>query len=481
MLQAAQIPYWRDKDSLWPGDDWKAKIRQAIRSNSLVFLACFSDRSRARDKSHMNEELHLAIEEFRKLPPGRTWLLPVRFDDGLIPEWEIGAGKVLNDLNYSDLFGDDEPVNMAALLTTINRLLAEDGADPATVQAAIEQAAQADRPELLRRLTKEMLPDPSRRIELDDTIRQEALRPLNAFRDPVRFPVDRLPGSGEEKAATVVMQAHEAWRLVEPFVWSLEVAVRWAGSDQLQPWSDALRSFAAEAGKLPNGVSALLDLRYLPGTVSAMAVGLAAVNSGRWDNLKTLLVDQTAQQWRRNDTEPLIDFFNPWAPFREDHDKWITRVLARTVLQDEDPATAVAAYADRTKQASRYYTPIAEWLHRILRPGFQDLYTDDDSYDRDFDTAEVMLGVVSQDLANQQNAASDNERISAHSRWFGRATWRVHHLNGDPVARVQAELASQQSGWAPLRGGLFGGDTARAQAAIDLYSEAFTRAARERS
>ena len=30
MLEAAGIPVWRDKASLWPGEDWRARIRDAI-------------------------------------------------------------------------------------------------------------------------------------------------------------------------------------------------------------------------------------------------------------------------------------------------------------------------------------------------------------------------------------------------------------------------------------------------------------------
>ena len=42
VLEAAGIPYWRDRSALGPGDAWKAKIRDAIRSGAIVFLACFS-------------------------------------------------------------------------------------------------------------------------------------------------------------------------------------------------------------------------------------------------------------------------------------------------------------------------------------------------------------------------------------------------------------------------------------------------------
>src|SRR5215212_4834597 len=75
VLEAAQIPYWRDRTSLAPGDAWKLKIRSAIRSGSLVFLACFSNTPRAKSKSYMNEDLTFAIEQYRQMPPGRTWLI----------------------------------------------------------------------------------------------------------------------------------------------------------------------------------------------------------------------------------------------------------------------------------------------------------------------------------------------------------------------------------------------------------------------
>jgi hypothetical protein len=32
VLEAAKVPYWRDRNSLGPGDAWKAKIRDAIRA-----------------------------------------------------------------------------------------------------------------------------------------------------------------------------------------------------------------------------------------------------------------------------------------------------------------------------------------------------------------------------------------------------------------------------------------------------------------
>lgn len=106
MLQAAGIPVWRDTADLWPGEDWRAKIRSAINDNALVFLACFSTRSLARARSYQNEELVLAIEQLRLRAPEHPWLIPVRFDDCQIPDRDIGGGRTLSSIQRADLFGD---------------------------------------------------------------------------------------------------------------------------------------------------------------------------------------------------------------------------------------------------------------------------------------------------------------------------------------------------------------------------------------
>src|SRR5580658_5126426 len=68
VLRAHGILVWRDVASLWPGQDWKATVRDAIRDGALAILACFSAESLARQFSYQNEELHLAIEEWRQRP-----------------------------------------------------------------------------------------------------------------------------------------------------------------------------------------------------------------------------------------------------------------------------------------------------------------------------------------------------------------------------------------------------------------------------
>jgi TIR domain-containing protein len=122
-LQAAGIPVWRDTVDLWPGEDWRAKIRHAITDNALVFIACFSNASLARSKSNQNRELALAIEQMQLRRPDEPWLIPVRFDDCMIPDWEIGAGRTLGSIQPADLFGDRADEGAARLVAAILRIL----------------------------------------------------------------------------------------------------------------------------------------------------------------------------------------------------------------------------------------------------------------------------------------------------------------------------------------------------------------------
>lgn len=129
-LEAAGVQVWRDTSHLWPGEDWRAEIRQAIQDNALAFLACFSKASLARGQSYQNEEITLAIEQLRRRRPGLPWLIPVRFDDCDIPDFDIGGGRTLRYLQRVDLFGDHLEEGANRLVGSIHRILRQ--SDPQT-------------------------------------------------------------------------------------------------------------------------------------------------------------------------------------------------------------------------------------------------------------------------------------------------------------------------------------------------------------
>jgi hypothetical protein len=82
--------------------------------------AVFSHDVAARHRSGIYPEALLAIEESRQLPPGSTYLIPVRLSECEIPPIELTPTRTLQDLHYEDLFPTDHrPAALARLLQSL--------------------------------------------------------------------------------------------------------------------------------------------------------------------------------------------------------------------------------------------------------------------------------------------------------------------------------------------------------------------------
>lgn len=466
VLRASGIPYWRDRKDLAPGDNWKAKIRDAIQNGSLIFLACFSERSDAKPKSTMNEELQLAVEEFRKITPGITWLIPVRFSDVRLPEVELTPTLTLSGLQYIDLFGAQYAAQVGALVSTIGRVMGSARPDPETTLAAVGEAIGAERAATLRRLTKEMLPDPARRIALDDLIAQEVAGILKSLNDASNFP-NQLEGPDDEQLAVLVNTAEKQWSLVEPFCHSLYVAARWSTVEQLGPWIRGIKALALHAVKQVDGYKVFRDLRHTALLSSVVVAALACSANGRWDNFKALLADQTVKDmFGRGEILDLIGVTSFYSPLQDS--AVAASALARRAEKKEAVEDAIRHYSARG--AGKKYTPVADWLFEVIHPIFADQYPDEDAYYDEFERAVIVLGLVERDQAAARYADKPDLTWLVRTQWFGRSTRSQNARFHSPVKDVAAELESQQESWGPLRAGLFGASVQRAKTAIEAYS-----------
>jgi TIR domain len=164
-LEENGVPVWRDTARLWPGEDWKKKIQEAIAADSLAFVACFSNNSEARQKSYQRDELLLAIDQLRLRSPARPYFLPVRFDDCPIPDWDIGAGRTLRSLQWVDLFGKQWQTNAERLVEGVQHILRPPPGDgrrhyrtakqKSIAVAPLDTGSQGDRPgSTARRLSR---------------------------------------------------------------------------------------------------------------------------------------------------------------------------------------------------------------------------------------------------------------------------------------------------------------------------------------
>ena len=130
-LRAAGVRVWQDTEELSPGQDRRIEVRRAITNGALVFLACFSAAGLTHAVSSQNDELAMAAEQARLRPADASWLIPVRFDDCVVPDLDLGGGRTLIGIQQADLFGPEAGAATERLAATVARLLGAAGPRPA--------------------------------------------------------------------------------------------------------------------------------------------------------------------------------------------------------------------------------------------------------------------------------------------------------------------------------------------------------------
>ncbi|GAA2377291.1 toll/interleukin-1 receptor domain-containing protein [Dactylosporangium salmoneum] len=104
-LTRAGVAVWIDRNDIRPAADWRKEIRAAIR-NGAYFVACFSPRYAAADRTYMNAELRQAIEEMQYKPFDHRWFVPVMLEPCELPDIDIDVNQRLSHLHHIDFAAD---------------------------------------------------------------------------------------------------------------------------------------------------------------------------------------------------------------------------------------------------------------------------------------------------------------------------------------------------------------------------------------
>lgn len=103
LISNAGCRAWFDKKDLKGGQDWEFEIRQQISKSALVLVG-LSTKSVDR-KGFFHKEMRYAVDEAMKLPKGKVYIMPVRFNDCPIPD-------DLRHLHALDLFLPSASLNL---------------------------------------------------------------------------------------------------------------------------------------------------------------------------------------------------------------------------------------------------------------------------------------------------------------------------------------------------------------------------------
>lgn len=456
-LETVGIKVWRDVSDLWPGEDWQHKIREAIQSDSLAFIACFSSATDAREKSYQFEELTLAVEEYRLRPPGSAWLFTVRLSECSIPHYDLGGGRRLEStIQRSDLFGARQVQETLKLVQAVSRVL-----QPTTATTAVREAVRAasgpgrDASDTL----KTLLRDPAGDIALDDFMR-DLTRPIfEGLRDEGTFEAAVQANGLAQLAPTWLRQVKDYEGLLQPLLDPVRLAAMYGQPQHTRVWTQTMRRLTARIGP-GSGLKALVALRAYPALVVMYCAAVGAEARSNYVALRGFIEEPVITTEFRREEVPLAAYVDIRSLCAEDG-------IIASALCYADGGTEVddALIGDLISGAKgRRYTPFADHLHHLLRDLFRDDFISDSEYDQAFDRAEVLLDALAVDAVSRSDYYSQGGG-------YGRYTWRGRH-DAEPVeARILQQAKEKRSSWQPIADGLFGADPDRAIAALQQVAD----------
>lgn len=455
ILEAAGVRVWRDTADLWPGEDWRSRIRQAITRNALAFIICFSKNSEARAVSGQNEELILAVDQLRLRRPDQPWLIPVRFDDVEIPSVDLGGGRTLNSIQRADLIGDAWDHGAARLVASVVRAL----------DKPVEGSTLPPPTATLEAQLKGALRDPAGDIALNDILLSIANDAHRGLSDERTFPSSSpaLSGSPNDAAVYITDLVDRYMEILNQALDALMISAQWVRDDQAQTLTRFVERLTPNAPG-GSGMVVLTSLRWFPLLPVLYTGALASLHHGNYVGLRAIAINATVRDIQHARI-PLIGRGHPWRPFSQF--ELVPQLLAIRASGEELTRELVDDLASRRR--GKRYTPVSDYLHDVLRPKFASEVPDEWDYSELFDRAEIFLGLLAIDLRTQRQSS----RIYLDGPQFGRFTWRDRgaHEEETVEARMLQELSSQQENWPPLGAGLFGGSVDRATAAFKAFIE----------
>ena len=183
-----------------------------------------------------------------------------------------------------------------------------------------------------------------------------------------------------------------------------------------------------------SGLVAWLNMRWYPHILGIYCSGVAAVDGKRYDSLANI-------------------FYTTVGSIEYNHQrKYFVDAVANGIneLKKNDVFKELPGH-------ERQYTPMSEYLYKLLQPKLDDIMFFGQSYESSFDDFEVLFALIIIDHRIQNDMHI----------WgpIGRFGWKEQTIFNPPLSRIIDKANSFRENWDPLKAGLFGGQYERFNAA----------------
>lgn len=282
------------------------------------------------------------------------------------------------------------------------------------------------------RRAKALLAAESGSIELHDLLALEVRRFLSLTSE------DAFAPSGDFSQAELVSRLERYEAASADLAILLACVAHWGKSVHMATLQKAIAR-SSDRLEVNSGLTVWLALRWYPLLLELYCTGIAAVDAGRYDSLAAV--------------------FNTVLPNPRDQREFHTFVEAASDAVIELHRT----YAlKQIPGHEHHYTPLSEYLFKILQPRLDEAFFLGKNYESAFDTFEVHFALASADahLARGEDAWGP----------IGRFGWKMRQ-SGSPLRRVLNEAEMQGNTWPPLKAGLFGGDIGRFKKVAEQFQQ----------
>lgn len=345
--------------------------------------------------------------------------------------------KVASDKNshqtphYGHVDGDGDMVLLAPGLgeleesetKDIDRLVSVPFADP---------TAEFDSTDSKVKRVKSLLGSESGAIELHDLLSSEVRRFLSATTE------DAFAPSEQFTVAEFVARLERYEAATQDIALLLACVAQWGRSSHL---ATLQKCIARSSDRLEStgGLTVWLALRWYPLLLELYCSGIAAVDARRFDSLAAVFGTSL-----------------PSSDYQRTSDTFVE--VASTAVLELNRTNVLKQIPGH----ERNYTPLSDYLLKVLQPKLDDTLFLGKNYEVAFDTFEVYFALC----------AADARLVKGQDAWgpIGRFGWK-RRQDSSPLERVLKEADAQKAEWMPLKTGLFGGDINRFKKVAEQFSQ----------
>lgn len=210
----------------------------------------------------------------------------------------------------------------------------------------------------------------------------------------------------------------------------------WANDNQLNALTKIVSRSCDRLLESQGGLTVWLNLRWYPLLLLLYSAGIAAVESKNYKSIAEIFYTKLGT----TDSSDKDLYFVQWV------------------------ASAVGDLGDvfkRIPEHERQYTPISEYLYKLLQPSLDDLFFLGKGYESVFDEFEILFALAVADIKKQEDSYI----------WgpIGRFGWKNRRHGTSPFQRLRDEAAKHKSNWPPIKAGMFGGDYKRFEDIAEQY------------